>query len=310
MSRIQRGYIEYFLVDHCNLRCAHCSHFSPFMKPWSPELEDFQRDIRALAEVMQVGRFRFLGGEPLLNRQLPEFIDSVRESDLARSVGLCTNGLLLHKVERSTLSKLDWLDVSLYPGTTPDSETIGRRAEEICDELGLTLHLFPKPDFRYQILDSPIEEQETVQKIYQTCKMAHGGWDMFHDGCHTIYKGSYYKCNRPAYTRAYLQHKGSSVESLPDFATRDGVSLHQPDLQERLVEYLLSEQPLESCRWCLGTCGVRLSHRMMSRDEVKLKQAQEVTLEEVLDLDAMTEGRRKLKSVKTRTRRNLARFRD
>jgi organic radical activating enzyme len=308
MKRIQRGYLEFFLVDHCNLRCAHCSHFSPYMKPWSPELVDFKRDIRALAEVMQVGRFRFLGGEPLLNRQLPDFIDAVLESDLSRSVGLCTNGVLLHKVKRETLAKLDWLDVSLYPGTRPDSETIRETAERICDELDLTLHLFPKPDFRYQLLESPIEDEQAVEEIFRTCKMAHGGWDMFHDGCHTLYKGMYYRCNRPAYTKAYLSHNGCEAEGLPDFAQVDGVPLHEQDLQKRLLDYLLSERPLESCKWCLGTCGVRLPHRMMSRDEVKLQQAQDVSLEDVLDRDALEEGARKLKPVKSRTRRTLRRM--
>jgi GTP 3',8-cyclase len=308
MKKIQRGYLEFFLVDHCNLRCAHCSHFSPYMKPWSPELSDFKKDIEALAKVMQVGRFRFLGGEPLLNRQLPEFIDTVLESGLARSVGLCTNGVLLHKAKPETLAKLEWLDVSLYPGTKPDSETIRATAERICGELELTLQVFPKPDFRYQLLDQPIEDEEIVGEIFRTCKMAHGGWDMFHDGCHTIYKGMYYRCNRPAYTKAYLSHKGCGEAGLPDFAQVDGVALHQPDLQRKLLEYLLSDKPLESCKWCLGTCGIRLPHRMMSRDEVKLQQAQSVAIEDVLDKTALQEGARSTKAVKARTRRTLKRM--
>ena len=309
MSRIQRGYLEYFLVDHCNLRCAHCSHFSPFMKAWAPTLEEFERDLTALAEVMEVGRFRILGGEPLLSRQLPEFIDAVRRSGLARQVGLCTNGVLLHKAKPETLSKLDWLDVSLYPGTIPDSATIKATAERVCQELGLRLALYDKPDFRYQIIDEPITEPETVQAIFASCKMAHGGWDMFHDGCHTVYRGHYFRCNRPAYTRRYLESQGHDAAALPDFSELDGVCLHGPNLSDRLLDYLLSEQPLHACQWCLGTCGVKQRHRMMTRDEDKHNAPSQLSLDQVLDREALARDQQTLRSIKSRTRQRLQRQR-
>ncbi len=307
MTRIQRGYLEYFLVDHCNLRCAHCSHFSPFMPPRSANLEDLERDLKALAEVMQVGRLRLLGGEPLLNRQLPDFIDIIRESQIAREIGLCTNGVLLHKARPETLAKLDWLDVSLYPGTIPDSATIKATAQRICQELGLKLSLYEKPEFRYQIIDQPIEDDSTVQAIFDSCKIAHGGFNIFHDGCHTFYQGHYYRCNRPAYTRQYLVGGREQDANLPDFSEIDGVCLHRPDLKQRLVEYLLDDQPLKSCRWCLGTCGVKQPHRMLTREEIKQRAPSQLALEEVLDREALARDQEAVRPVKSRTRQRLKR---
>lgn len=306
-KRIQKGYFEYFLVDHCNLRCAHCSHFSPFMKAWAPTLEEFKKDLAALAEVMEIGRFRILGGEPLLSRQLPEFIDAIRESGVARKVGICTNGVIIHKTKPETLAKLDWVDVSLYPGTVPDSATIAANAKEVCGKLDLRLSLFDKPEFRYQIIDEPISDRDTVQAIFDSCRMAHGGWDIFHDGCHTIYRGHYYRCNRPAYTQRYLESQGKAPEGLPDFKEVDGVDLHQPNLHQRLLDYLLSEKPLEACKWCLGTCGIKQPHRMMSRDEVKLRNAPSYALAEVLDQETLAEDVEVLRPIKARTRTQLKR---
>jgi organic radical activating enzyme len=309
VGRIRRGYLEYFLVDHCNLRCAHCSHFSPFMKAWSPSLEEFESDLAALAQVMEVGRFRFLGGEPLLNRQLPEFIAAVRRSGLARQVGLCTNGVLLHKANPETLARLDWLDVSLYPGTVPDSATIEATARRLSEEIGVRLALYSKPEFRYQILDQPIEDPALVRQVFETCKMAHGGWDMFHDGCHTVYRGHYFRCNRPAYTRRYLESQGHDGDSLPDFSGLDGVALHGPDLGRRLLDYLLSQEPLSACRWCLGTCGVKQPHRMMTRDEVKGRTPTRLSLEQVLDREALAKDQETVRPIKSRTRKSLQRQR-
>ena len=308
-KRIQKGYLEYFLVDHCNLRCAHCSHFSPYMKAWAPTLDEFKRDMAALAGVMEVSRFRILGGEPLLSRQLPEFIDAVRESGLARSVGLCTNGVIIHKTAPETLAKLDWLDVSLYPGTVPDSATIEANARQACGQVGLKVTFFSKPEFRYQIIDTPIEDERTVQQIFDSCRMAHGGWDLFHDGCHTVYRGHYYRCNRPAYTRRYLESKGHEIEVLPDFTEVDGVNLHQPELHGRLLTYLLSDKPLEACKWCLGTCGVRQPHRMLTRDEVKLRAAEQRPLEQVLDQEILAKELEYIRAVRARTRNRFRRSR-
>lgn len=302
--KLRRGYIEYFLADHCNLRCAQCSHYSPYMKPWTPALEDFRRDLSALSEVMEVGRFRFLGGEPLLNRELPAFLAAVRESGFARQVGICTNGLLLHKTSEEVLRSLDWLDVSVYPGTIPEPDAICRTAEEIGRRFSLPVNLFRKPEFRYQILDHEVGDPDTVKAIYRSCKMAHGGWDMFHDGCHTFYQGSYYRCNRPAYARRYLESQGLEVD-LPDFAAVDGVPLHAPDLRERLLEYLLRDEPMESCRWCLGTCGVKLPHRMLTPAEVRHRAPREVALADVLDPEAMRQDLEILRPIRSRTRRTL-----
>ena len=33
--------VEMHIVDHCNLNCNCCNHFSPIAKPWYISLEDF-----------------------------------------------------------------------------------------------------------------------------------------------------------------------------------------------------------------------------------------------------------------------------
>ncbi|MBI4862075.1 MAG: radical SAM protein [Candidatus Riflebacteria bacterium] len=251
-GKLRRSYMECFLADHCNLSCAHCSHASPYMAPSTPDPEEFARDLASLAGVLHTGRLRLLGGEPLLNRDILEFVRAIRASGICDQIGLSTNGVLLDRVAPELFDEIDYLDVSLYPGTKPDADTIARTAEQIGQGHGLRLNVFRKPEFRFQSLDFPIASDETVRRIYQACKMAHGGWDMFHDGCHTFHEGWYYRCNRPVYSRRYLHRRGVPPDTIPDFAHVDGVPLHEPGLRERLGAYLLSEEPLRSCRFCVG----------------------------------------------------------
>ena len=46
-------YLEHHIVDHCNLNCVGCSHFSPISNPWFEDIEDFKRDFERLAELTE-----------------------------------------------------------------------------------------------------------------------------------------------------------------------------------------------------------------------------------------------------------------
>ena len=46
-------------------------------------------------------------------------------------------------------------------------------------------------------------------------------------------------------------------------AEKDGVALAGEDLAGRLLSYLESEEPLLSCRHCLGSSGAREAHRQL-----------------------------------------------
>ena len=91
--------LEYSVSYHCNLRCAGCSHLSPFSQKKFPSLESFCDDIRKLSEGLHASEMRLLGGEPLLNPEISTYIKEAKESGIANAVSITTNGLLLHKMD-------------------------------------------------------------------------------------------------------------------------------------------------------------------------------------------------------------------
>lgn len=40
------GYIETHIVDHCNLKCRGCSHFSGLATPYYKSLDDYEVEMR------------------------------------------------------------------------------------------------------------------------------------------------------------------------------------------------------------------------------------------------------------------------
>ena len=90
-------YLEHHIVDHCNLNCAGCSHFSPLASEWYESLEDFRKDFTELANKTntQVKTIRIMGGEPLLHPQVTDFLITARQLFPTSEIQLVTNGILL-----------------------------------------------------------------------------------------------------------------------------------------------------------------------------------------------------------------------
>ena len=88
--------LEYHLVDHCNLNCAGCTHFSPLAKERYASLEKFEENLIQLKKWdFEIKQFNLLGGEPLLHPQIKDFI-LIAKKYLNCLIVVKTNGILLN----------------------------------------------------------------------------------------------------------------------------------------------------------------------------------------------------------------------
>lgn len=255
--KIHTRYLEVNITGHCNLRCAQCNHYSPYVAPEFYDLEQFEIDITRLAEVYHATGMRLLGGEPLLNKDLPQYVKIVRAKGLADLVGICTNGILLAHIADELLMGLDFVHVSLYPLGGNFLRELESGASK-CRRLGIKFGIERKDTLLLTNVDDP-HDGELSLKIFRSCKIANL-WR-----CHTIWNGFYYKCPRPIFINYYFARRG--IKNEVDYQRRDGVALHQPQLFERLEAYLLDRTPFLSCSYCLGTSGKSVRWRQMGHDE-------------------------------------------
>ena len=87
--------IEMHLAHSCNLRCEGCSHFSNHGLAGVVPLSEGGRWLREWSGRIEPLRLSFLGGEPLLNDELPGYLRLARELWRHTWIRLITNGLLL-----------------------------------------------------------------------------------------------------------------------------------------------------------------------------------------------------------------------
>jgi organic radical activating enzyme len=266
---IHRNRLEFFVTDHCQLRCRNCATLSEYSPVKFASLDSFQKDIDALAKVMKVELFRFIGGEPLLHKNIVDFIKIVRESGIASTIAVVTNGQFIERQPKELFSVVDEIHISAYPGTTFDYKNILKFLE--CDRdvidlpngiwfhtwktsQGTTVIYTPFDEFGVFFLPYKRTEAET-QDTYNKCPVAYE-W-----GCHVIRDGYYYKCVKPFLQKRYNIEHNLEVEF--DYEVVDGIPLHEENLEERMNTYLQSKTPLKSCYSCTALLGEKLPHIQM-----------------------------------------------
>ncbi len=104
------------ITDKCNFRCTYCMPAEGL--PWLKKAEILSYEelerIARVAVSIGIEQIRLTGGEPLVRRDVPDFIRQLRKIAGLRSLSLTTNGILL-KQQAGALAQagLNRINVSL-----------------------------------------------------------------------------------------------------------------------------------------------------------------------------------------------------
>ncbi|PNG23727.1 radical SAM protein [Streptomyces cahuitamycinicus] len=242
LNKVWRPAIEFNLTEHCNLRCTHCDHASSILPPGFADLASFTRDIEVLSTALQAGEIKFVGGEPLLHPQLVDFLKIAKELQIAKRIILVTNGVLLHKAPTELWELIDGMWISVYPNIKYrfDWESI----QHLADEHQIFVWRKETPEFAERSLIEEIRSKELVEMVFQNCNLAHL------ESCHTVYEGRYYMCAPSVWMEPRLALHGTAFKNRES----DSVAIHgNPNLYEDLDNLIRRQEPLEACRYCLGS---------------------------------------------------------
>lgn len=97
-NKFSKPTLRYFnvnLVDHCNLNCKYCDHFSPVSKEFYIEVDKLEKDFRKMSSLVNINAVGLMGGEPLLHPKLPEILEMSRKVLPKTHLTVFTNGILL-----------------------------------------------------------------------------------------------------------------------------------------------------------------------------------------------------------------------
>lgn len=89
--------VEMHLAHACTLRCTGCAHYADHGLSGVLPLDVGTMWLRGWGARIQPVNFSFLGGEPLLNPAVPDFLRLARTLWPASRLRIVSNGLLLHR---------------------------------------------------------------------------------------------------------------------------------------------------------------------------------------------------------------------
>jgi hypothetical protein len=228
-------YIETHLVDHCNLNCRSCSHYSPLSPERFVDPEMADRDFARLAALFgRVGLLRLMGGEPLLHPELERFVVSARTHLPDAAIAIVTNGVLLGSQPDSfwelLASRRIRLDVTDYP--------IGLSRERIearASEAGVVVD-FGAPIRQFKTVPMDPRGTRDPDEMYRLCGAA--------PRCPFLRSGSVYLCARIAMSGILAERFGVGLP----VCDADRLALDEARGGSDVLRFLARSVPW--CRFC------------------------------------------------------------
>lgn len=231
--------LETHIVEHCDLNCQMCTHFSPLARPEFAKLDSFTCDMQRLRELFRddLLYIMLLGGEPLLHPELPAFFDAARTCFPHTDIILYTNGLRLSRMDEGfwNSSRKNRISFTLtrYP-VQADYETIDSllsRQEinyQYCNTAGRSKRSSHFP------LD--LDGKQDPQKSFSRCSMA--------NRCIFLRDGKLYTCC----LIPNIQHFNQFFSTNLSVAPADSIDIYGTVDKNEILRFLATPPPF--CRYC------------------------------------------------------------
>lgn len=231
---------EVQVAEHCNLNCRNCMHYSPLAEPEFLDLEEYERDIRRLSELFcgEVDWIRLMGGEPLLNPELPDIMKLTRSSFPYGHVRIVTNGVLIDKMDNEFYEVCRDNKIEICVTKYPVNMDYQKMSEEIADR-GIKFALYGEGESRKPTMwRFPID----IRGDYDP------DWNFYHcrgaNDCLTLSHGRMYTCAPPAHAHHLKKYFDIDIA----LSERNGIDIYKAKSPEEIMEHMV--HPIPFCRYC------------------------------------------------------------
>lgn len=230
---------ETHLVEHCDLNCQMCTHFSPLAHPDFAKIEIFAADMRRMRELFQneISRILLLGGEPLLHPAVSDFLEIARKNFPYTEIILYTNGLKLPKMGpnfwKSCLENRISITMTQYP-VPADYDYIERLLKE--NHVPYQYCNTPNRSKRSSHYPLDLEGRQDPRKNFLTCDMA--------NRCVFLKEGRLYTC----VVIPNIQHFNEYFHQHVEVSPFDSIDIYQAATSLEIIRFLASPPPF--CRYC------------------------------------------------------------
>ena len=177
-------YLEVNVIDICNLNCKGCTHFSNlFSGDTEMDLVRFTADLHQIAQYLHVLSIRLLGGEPLLNKHLIDYVKIARNELPFTEIHIVSNGLLLLQQSESFFAVMREHNVRMDISAYPPTQKIKDKLCAILEKQKISYHI-SKPVIQfYRTLNS--QGKSNLEHAHEVCAQSY---------CAFLRNGKIYPC--------------------------------------------------------------------------------------------------------------------
>lgn len=245
--------LEIHLVDHCNLNCANCNHFSPLAEKWFIDIDDFTSQLKLLVKnYPKISILRLLGGEPCLHPQIVQLCKIARQiMPVNVTIELLTNGTIIQPIKEIS-NTIDNIHILVTPYFTNNTWS----GQEIKDYNNV-FFLPVRPIMRETLIDS--EGKQNIGENFKHCSIYSGI-------CLTLKNYKIYLC--PA--AAHMEHYFKKINKFFDINQIKTLDIRSPISEEQLLQF--SQTPNFSCSFCKQWSQITPYHKSY-KDEVEFSKS-------------------------------------
>ncbi len=233
--------IAFDLAEHCNLRCRGCDHFAPLAEKKLTDLNQFEIDIKRYAKISnsQLSKFKLMGGEPLLNPQIIDFMRVTREYLPNTRILIVTNGILLPQQKEDFWKACNKYNVIVAPTKYP-LKIQYEKVEENAKRHDVKIEYYNNTNFVLKTSGHYPIDMEGQQKPIDSF------FNCFHNVANLVFfkNGKIYPCTVAPNIRHFNKYFGTNVLE----HERDSIDIHKVNDISEVLEFL--SKPIPFCRYC------------------------------------------------------------
>lgn len=231
--------LELNIVDHCDLHCKGCSHFSPVSKRYVVPVAQLKQDLEKLSALTNqtLGTLKIIGGEPMLHPDLLEIMGLARQNFPYSRIRLVTNGLTLLDQQEDFWESCRQNKILISPTKYPIDVDYDK-IQAMADAKGVAFRYYSNAQV-IKTLRKDVIDLEGLQKPVESflaCSKARN--------CAMLNGGKLYLC--PVAATAYILNEAfdTKLRVLPG----DYLDLQAVQSQQEIHEFLA--KPIPFCRYC------------------------------------------------------------
>ena len=267
MSKLIIPYVEFYIINTCNLACPGCNRFNDYNFTGYQRWADYADVYTRWSSVVQPRSIGLLGGEPLLNPDFMLWVQGISALWPQTKLRIISNGFRLHRVPELYATLLKNRNVELWIGihnkqhkqhivqTVKDFGQAPHRVEfntdnpyqqymVVTDANGVQIRV----EYNWWFHQGAIVKQDNAITLHKSDPVA--AHDICHmKTCHHFVRGKLYKCGVAAL--------------LPEFNAQHPLALDNDDQtllnsyrplsidDENKAEFIANlSNPIPQCKFC------------------------------------------------------------